>query len=185
MHLPLPRFVVLAIWLLACQVAYAQPPLDVEAETSDGTSTVSDAAVPRVRLVGSPLARVVRDATVRSTTFRQLVDAIGGTDGIVYVQHGDCGHGVRACVMGVIAAGAQRIVMVRVDEHKADWDLMGSIGHELQHAMEVLANPSITSTLAMHAFYRREGRRIGRVFETAAAVRIGNEVRSEARRQGF
>ena len=185
MHLPLPCVVVLASWLLACQVAYAQPPVDADAETLHSTSTVSDPAAPRVRAVGSPLARVVKDATVRSTTFRQLVDAIGGTDGIVYVQHGDCGHGVRACVMGVIAAGAHRIVMVRVDEHKADWDLMGSIGHELQHAIEVLANRSITNTLAMHAFYKREGRRIGNVFETAAAVRIGNEVRSEARRQGF
>jgi len=183
MHLPLQRFVVFIIWLFACQMADAQAPFgDLDAKPADGTSTASGSASSRVRAVGGPLVRVVRDATVRSATFRQLVDAIGETDGIVYVQQGDCGHGVRACVMGVVAAGAHRIVWVRVDVHKSDWDLMGSIGHELQHAMEVLGNPSITSTAAMQAFYKREGRRIGNVFETSAAVRVGYHVRAEARR---
>jgi hypothetical protein len=159
------------------------------AQTGDATDvTVWAAASPeitRLRAVGSTLALIVIQATARSSTFGQLVQAIGKTDGIVYVEYGHCGHGVRACLPAITAAGANRIVRVRVDKNKADWDLMGSIAHELQHAVEVLGNPAVTSTRAMHFFYEREGRLIGNVFETAAAIRAGNDVRAEARRPPF
>ena len=138
--------------------------------------------ITRVRTVGSTLALIVIQAAARSSTFGQLVQAIDQTDGIVYVEYGHCGHGVRACLLAITAAGANRIVRVRVDTKKADWDLMGSIAHELQHAVEVLGNPAVISTRAMHFFYQREGRLIGNVFETAAAIRAGNDVRAEARR---
>jgi hypothetical protein len=150
--------------------------------------TAHDAVSPgitRVRTLGSALALIVSQATARSSTFGQLVQTIDKTDGIVYVEYGRCGHGVRACLLAITAAGANRIVRVRVDTKKADWDLMGSIAHELQHAVEVLGNPAVTSTRAMHFFYQREGRLIGDVFETAAAIRAGNDVRAEARRPGM
>jgi hypothetical protein len=138
--------------------------------------------IVRLRTVGSSLAAIVTDATVRSATFRHLAHAISQTDGIVYVEDGDCGHGVRACLAAVTTAGANRIVRVRVDANTADWHLMGSIGHELQHAVEVLSSPIVTNTNALYLFYQRNGIRTGSVFETAAAVRAGNEVRAEVRR---
>lgn len=139
----------------------------------------------RLRPMGSALATVVAQATARSATFRQLVHAIGQTDGIVYVENGRCGRGAHACLLAVTAAGGSRIVRVRVDARGADWELMGLIGHELQHAVEVLSEPAITNTTAMLAFYLREGRRIGNLgtlVETVAAVRAGDDVRTEARR---
>jgi hypothetical protein len=153
---------------------------------------VNDAApaslVPRfvrLRTVGSTLAAIVTDAAVRSATFRQLAHSISQTDGIVYVEDGVCGHGVRACLVAVTTAGANRIVRVRVDAKAADWHLMGSIGHELQHAVEVLSSPVVTNTRALYLFYQRNGIRTGSVFETAAAVRAGNEVRAEVRRSRY
>src|SRR5262245_54343485 len=110
--------------------------------------------IVRLRTVGNILAAIVADAMVRSTTFRQLAHAISLTDGIVYVEDGDCGHGVRACLAGVTTAGPNRIVQVRVDTDTADWNLMGSIGHELQHAVEVLSSPSVTNTKALYLFYQ-------------------------------
>jgi hypothetical protein len=141
--------------------------------------------IVRLRTVGHTLAAIVTDATARSATFRQLAHAIGLTDGIVYVEDGLCGHGVRACLATVTTAGANRIVRVRVDAGTADWNLMGSIGHELQHAVEVLGSPIVTSTTALYFFYERNGIRTGNVFETAAAVRAGNDVRAEVRRSRF
>jgi hypothetical protein len=141
--------------------------------------------IVRLRTVGSTLAAIVTDATARSATFRQLAHAISVTDGIVYVEDGDCGHGVRACLAAVATAGANRIVRVRVDADTADWNLMGSIGHELQHAVEVLSSPAVTNTNALYLFYQRYGIRTGNVFETAAAVRAGNDVRAEVRRSRF
>ena len=120
-----------------------------------------------------------------SATFRGLVEAINASDGIVYVEEGACGHGVRACLAAVAAAGPNRLLRIKVDVRKADWDLMGSIGHELQHAVEVLAEPSVTSSHEMYFFYSRVGRRgMTGAFETQAAVDVGHIVRGEVRRHG-
>ena len=48
--------------------------------------------IVRLRTVGSSLAAIVTDASVRSATFRHLAHAISRTDGIVYVEDGECGH---------------------------------------------------------------------------------------------
>jgi hypothetical protein len=141
--------------------------------------------VARLRAVDSRLAAIVKEASARSSSFRQLAQAINQTDGIVYVEHGRCGHGVRACLVAVSAAGANRIVRVRVNANDADWNLMGSIGHELQHAIEVLSNSKVTDTSALYFFYERNGTRRGNTFETAAAIRAGNDVRAEVRRSEF
>ncbi len=139
--------------------------------------------IMRVRTDSPALATLIQEATERSTTFRGLVETINASDGIVYVNEGRCGHGVRACLATVTAAGPNRVLHVKVDTRKADWDLMGSIGHELRHAVEVLGAPTVTSNAAMYFFYSRISRRgTASAFETAAAVEAGHAVRSEVRR---
>lgn len=129
------------------------------------------------------IARLIHEATVRSATFRSLIATIHASDGIVYVNEGKCGHGVRSCLADVTAAGPNRLVRIQVNTRKADWDLMGSIGHELRHAVEVLGDPTVTSNAAMYLFYRRAGRcGTASSFETLAAVEAGDAVRSEVRR---
>jgi hypothetical protein len=44
------------------------------------------------------------------------------------------------CPADVTAAGPNRILRIQVDTRKAGWDLMGSIGHGLRHAVEVLGD---------------------------------------------
>ena len=112
-----------------------------------------------------------------------MVETINASDGIVYVEDGQCGHGVRACFTSVTAAGRNRILSVKVDTRNADWDLMGSIAHELRHTIEVLGNPKVVDNESMLFFYASVGsRRPGRVFETIAAVEAGNAVRDELRK---
>ncbi|HEY5617892.1 MAG TPA: hypothetical protein VIK60_08095 [Vicinamibacterales bacterium] len=192
-------FLLTAICLFSWGVASAQAPvIDACADAEERVSVsgqvarecADDAApvslcpgIARLRTLGGNLATIVTQATARSATFRELIHAICKTNGIVYVEQGRCGHGVRACLLGVTVAGANRIVRVRVDTNKVDWDLMGSIGHELQHAVEVLSNPAVTSTTAMFIFYEREGNRRAGVFETGAAIQAGDDVRAEARRR--
>jgi hypothetical protein len=61
-----------------------------------------------------------------------------------------------------------------------DWDLMGSIGHELRHTLEVIAEPSVRSDAARFFLYERIGRHeTSRVRETQAATDAGATVRSE------
>ncbi len=136
----------------------------------------------RVRGSSQRLVAAISDATEGSQTFRGLVDQIGRTDGIVYVMEGQCQHGVRAClVLSMTVMGANRVLWVRIDPRKTDRDLMGSIGHELQHALEVLSHVSIRSDSAMTLLYKKEGSKEGDHFETEAAIKAGNAVRAELR----
>lgn len=133
-----------------------------------------------VRGESTRLGTVITEAAAQSRTFRGLVDRIGTTDGIVYVAEGRCGHGVRACLLhAVTISGPSRVLRIVVDPRKSNRDLMGSIGHELQHAVEVLSNPTIRSNSQMILLYHRAGdHRTGR-FETDAAIRAGDVVRGE------
>src|SRR5687767_2441818 len=87
---------------------------------------------PRVRAISSAMAEAIAHASERSATFKHLVATINGTDGIVYVHEGVCGHQVRACLlMMVTAAGNNRILHIKVDTRKKGTELLASIGHEL------------------------------------------------------
>jgi hypothetical protein len=137
--------------------------------------------IPRVRSDDPQIRDLVAEASRRSATFRELVATIGNTDGIVYVERGRCGFGVRACLaMSVIVAGPSRILRVLIDPQKSDDETIVSLGHEFRHVLEVLAEPSITSNAAMLLHYKRFGTWIGdAIFETRAAEAAGAAVRRE------
>jgi hypothetical protein len=134
----------------------------------------------RVRGGSGRLAAAIRHAVAGSSTFHRLVDQIGATDGVVYVLEGHCKRGLRAClILDMSVMGANRVLWIRIDPRKTDRDLMGSIGHELQHALEVLSHASITSGSAMILLYNKEGSQEGGHFETDAAIKVGRAVRAE------
>jgi hypothetical protein len=98
----------------------------------------------------------------------------------VYVAEGECGHGVHACLLFTITmAGPNRVLWILVDPQKSDRDLMASIGHELQHAVEVLSNRTINSGRAMYLLYFEKCHGCGGAIETYAAIRAGTAVREE------
>jgi hypothetical protein len=68
---------------------------------------------------------------------------------------------------------------ILVDLRKDPVDLTGSIGHEIQHAVEVLSDRSVTSMASMLAFYQGDGRNGARSYETEAAVDAGLSVARE------
>jgi hypothetical protein len=149
-------------------------------------ATPGQAVSVHVRGGNAAIATLIQHASERSNTFRGLGDTIDASDGIVYIESGTCGHGMRACFMNVTMAGSNRVFWVMVDLRGVDCDLMGLIGHELQHTVEVLGNPSITSSTEMYFFYRQnpDGRSGGPAFETDAAIKVGEAVRTEVRRTG-
>jgi hypothetical protein len=137
----------------------------------------------RVRSASPRVAAVIIEAAAQSKTFRGLVDQIGTTDGIVYVAEGECGHGVGAClVLSMTIAGSNRMLRILVDPRMSGHDLMGFVGHELQHAVEVLSNRGVRSSDAMYLFYKTTCYECTRRFETDAAIRAGNAVRDELRK---
>jgi len=141
--------------------------------------------IPKVRSHNPELADVIRRAADASATFRRLIATIDGTDGLIYVDDGKCGHGVSACLLlAVQVAGPFRVLRIKVDARRLDCALSAQIGHELQHAIEILSDPHVTDGVSAYSLLERiaPGGPIsdrGR-FETAAAVRAGLDVRREA-----
>ncbi len=146
-------------------------------------TVLADAALsPRVRSTSPYIRGIIDEAIGRSRTLLRLIQAIEATDGIVYVEPGLCGHGVRACLsLSVTNAGAFRVLRIVVDPSQAAWNLMASIGHELQHALEVLAEPTLIDARAVYLYYSREAPTTRRTFETQAAIKAGDAVFAEVR----
>jgi hypothetical protein len=106
-----------------------------------GVGVEAPSSTSRVRSDDSALVALIDQARLGSETFRRLLTTIQASDGIVYVEPGECSHGVRACLkMWMQVSGPNRFVRIVINRSKADRDVdvMGSLGHELQHAIEVL-----------------------------------------------
>jgi hypothetical protein len=136
---------------------------------------------PRARGTSPAIVEAIEQAIRQSPTFNQLVTAITTTDGIVYVREGTCRFGLRACLAGVHSAPPIRFVFIKVDRRKSvGCELMSSIGHELQHALEVLSNPKVIDNDSLAHFYLRIGATGDDTrLETEAAVQAGLLVEKE------
>jgi hypothetical protein len=139
----------------------------------------------RVRSSGdATITTLLNDASERSATFRGLVETIGHTDGLVYVDPGKCKAGFAACLMmSVRVAGPYRLLRIVVDTHRRPPEVMASIGHELQHAIEALSEKGVTNNALLEQFFERlAGGPTARgqlEFETAAAIKAGDCVLKE------
>jgi|SRR5688572_4697872 len=143
-------------------------------------------AIPRVRSENARIAQLIADGPVSSPTFRGLTTAIDGTDGIVYVDSGHCGAGARACLAHSLqVAGPHRILRVLVNTRRDCEGLIGAIGHELHHALEILRQPEIRTSQAMFFHFFGASTSMTNRFETngaaEAGARIENELRDRAR----
>jgi hypothetical protein len=136
---------------------------------------------PRVRGGSPAIVDAIEQAIQQSPTFTELVTAITATDGIVYVREGTCRFGLRACLAGVHSAPPIRFVYITVDRNRSvGCELMTSIGHELQHALEVLSNPKVIDNHSLAHFYMRQGATGDDTrLETEAAVQAGLLVENE------
>src|SRR5215471_4503931 len=136
--------------------------------------------MPRVRSTNPVIAAAIEEAGARSETFRNLVRTIEGTDGIVYVERGECRRGVHACLsLSVVSGGGFRMLRILVGRLDDAVELMATIGHELRHAIEVLNEPSVRTMAAAFNFYSREGPTGRGTFETREAVKAGDAVGRE------
>jgi hypothetical protein len=143
-----------------------------------------------VRSVDPLIASLIAEGRARSSTFQQLLHALEGTDGIIYITPGTCPvSGMRGCLLHALSATDEaRYLWIRVKIAEPPNELISVIGHELQHAVEVLRRPLIRSGLDMLKFYRSAQildslavkiASDGRAFETHAAVAAGQAVRAD------
>jgi hypothetical protein len=147
------------------------------------TATAAElgATVPRIRSSSPRIQELVREATERSQTFRAILEKIQASDGVVYIEHGKCPNHARSCLLHTMTANEHmRLLRVNINASCTDRDLIGLLGHELQHVTEVLGERSVRSGPAMTLMYHRKGIWKGGMFETEQAVAAGQAVRKEA-----
>jgi hypothetical protein len=160
--------------VLLCLGCVTAPPAALAADHPD---------LLRVRSTDSAITALIELAATRSPTFKNLVALIQASDGIVYVEPGECGHGTRACLkVWMRASGTTRFLRVVVNRAgRSDVDLMGSIGHELQHSVEALSERGTVDSATLYSFFSRTAFGGDNRFETVEAINVGDAVRHELR----
>jgi hypothetical protein len=152
---------------------------------SQASAFTADAT--RVRSTNADLLALIREGNERSVTFRTLVDTIGRSNGIVYIEFGYCAFGhLNGCLLPYIApAHADRYfrIIVTPDKNRRSHDqLLALIAHELRHALEVIEHLEVVDVQMLEALYRRIGTPLTaqiRGYETSAARAAGDVVQAE------
>jgi hypothetical protein len=132
------------------------------------------------------LRPLVDQAAQRSPSIRALVDRIEASDVIVYVrlrQFARSDLNGRVALLSSMPAG-QRYLVVELACGRSDVLTIAALGHELFHALEIAAQPSIVDARSLAAFYTTAGEQTGNLhgqitFETRGAEAAGLQVRRE------
>src|SRR5262245_38746631 len=116
----------------------------------------------QLRPLDCRLATAIAGGLTRSATFRQLVERVGALNGIVYIHlkpyvnpqtrrelDGGLSH-------AVTTAGAFRLLHVMVGATQGDRPI-AILAHELQHAIEVLEAPDVSTENAVDELFERIG----------------------------
>ena len=135
----------------------------------------------RLLPVDRKAADLLEAGRVRSATFRRLAESLERSDLIVWVV---AGHLQRPGQLQFIAATPRsRYVRVAVRLPGLEIDLVSTLAHELQHAVEIAGAAEVRDQASLRRFYERigEGRPagVGVEVETAAAQKIGTMVLHE------
>jgi hypothetical protein len=146
------------------------------------------AAVPTVSTNLRPqddrLTQLLRAGSARSATFKSLVDRIEASHVIVYVAINPL---MKANLSGMLTwmtqAGGYRYLRASISHDLTPDQMIATIAHELQHAVEVIEDEAVNDEKSLVALYRRIGQQSGTAtpsrWETEAAQRTGFAVRKE------
>lgn len=134
-----------------------------------------------VRVLDRRLDRLIDDAIGRSTTFAGLVERLEASDVIIYVDRVmTLPRALRAHIGLAGATGAVRYLRIELRLNMSDKETMATLGHELQHALEIAEARDVRSDAGVCALYHRIGeQREWLRFESQKADAIGRQVESE------
>ena len=138
----------------------------------------------RIRPQDARLTALLRDGMTRSVTFRALVNRIEASDLIVYVSLSPV---MKSSLAGKLTwmtrAGDFRYVRATINAGQHNNQMIAALAHELQHAVEVLQDESVSDQRSLQELYKRIGRPshsgVGAAWETIAAQEMGLRVRRE------
>jgi hypothetical protein len=130
------------------------------------------------------LADAIATGTRQSPAFQALVDRLNESDLIVHLAYQ---ADIRSDTAGYLSFGVAttgfRYLRISIARRLWGCDLVATIGHELQHAVEIADAPQVVDQRSMAAFYRSSGfsRRNDphEEFETDRAIQTTRRIRRE------
>ena len=166
---------------LAALIALA--PLTVFASSEPDLDPRRTSGSPRVRPYDGRSASLILEGLERSSTLRAIVDRLEQLDVIVYVEMQPALRKKLAGKMTWLTGTAShRYVRISLCPELSQDTLIATLGHELQHALEVAEAPAIVDAASLQAYYEQHGvSSPGQVngWDSLAARAIGDEVRRE------
>lgn len=138
-----------------------------------------------VRTNQAYIRTLIQSAMNGSALFRTLVERLNQSDVIVYVTSD---HHMPSTVEGrmtfVGTAGGRRYVVVSLAWGRSDLRAIATLGHELQHAVEVAETPGIVDIPSLARSYAEfgfpsHGAPSGLAYDTHAALDAGERVWEE------
>lgn len=138
----------------------------------------------RLRPQDPRLAELLRAGVARSATFRALVNRLESGHVIVYLS---LSQTLKSNLAGkltwITKAGSFRYLKATISVEQTADQMIATLAHELQHALEVSGDPEVTDQRSLLALYKRIGRPshsgLAESWETVAAQDTGVQVRRE------
>jgi hypothetical protein len=164
--------------LLLCSLTFASP---VVAEPSPHWWR---AGGPRIRMMDARLTTLLANGLTRSATLRALVDRLDASDVIVYVSLTPLMHSrLAGRLMWMSDTGEFRYLRAQISTELNADQMIATLAHELQHAVEVSEDRAVTDQRSLVKLYQRIGHpsrvSLSSGWETAAAHETGLQVRRE------
>ena len=138
----------------------------------------------RIRPQDARLAERLRAGIARSATFRDIVTRLEAGNLIVYVSLSPTMKSSLAGKLTWMAkSGAFRYVKATINIEQSSDQMIATLAHELQHALEVHEDERVIDQRSLAALYQRIGLPSSAAvlggFETVAAQEAGLQVRRE------
>ena len=152
--------------------------------SSTALVAASPVASTNLRPQDDRLMQLIRVGTARSATLKALVDRIEASRVIVYLAVNPM---MKPNLSGMLTwmtqAGGYRYLRASISNDLTPDQMIATIAHELQHAVEVIEDEAVNDENSLVALYRRIGQQRGHAspsrWETDAAQRTGFVVRKE------
>jgi hypothetical protein len=136
---------------------------------------------PHVRATAPRVQKLIVEAARRSATFAELYARLQDTDIIVFVELSDNpGRNLRGRLVFLSATPLARYLRAEIRSDLARTDMISTIAHEMQHALEIAQAPLVRNAAALAVLYREIGlREETGCFETTSAQDVARRVRRE------
>jgi hypothetical protein len=138
----------------------------------------------RIRPQDPRLADLLQAGVGRSATLRDIVNRLEAGHVIVYVSLSPTlRSGIAGKLTWISSAGKYRYLKATINSDQMADQMIATLAHELQHALEVSADATVVDQRSMLGLYKRIGRPslsgASAGWETTAAQQTGLQVRRE------